>query len=152
MSILMAFKVTKRTVNQSYSSISSMFVTLCVLCKSHVYHSMTGIARLQSGINKAKLYLAVLTQVHSLAPLLLLGNTSQQHVCCYTLCIMQIPCLPLHDWHRKTAKWDKQSQTVPGSPDSSSLTRTPTTTGKYFTTTCLLLHFVYYANPMFTTP
>ena len=50
-------------------------------------------------------------------------RTSQQHVC-YTLCIMQSPCLPLHDWHRKTAKWDKQSQTVLGSPDSSSLTRT----------------------------
>ena len=60
---------------------NNMFVTLCILCKSHVYHSMTGIARLHSGINKVKLYLAVLTLVHSLTPLLLLGNTSQQHVC-----------------------------------------------------------------------
>ena len=75
-------------------------------------------------------------------------RTSQQHVC-YTLYIMQILCLPLHDWHHKTAKWDKQSQTVPGSPNSSSLTCTPTTTGKYFTTTCLL-HFKLCESHVYT--
>ena len=57
---------------------NNMFLTLCILCKLHVYHSMTVIARLHSGINTAKLYLAVLTLVHSLTLLLLLRNTSQQ--------------------------------------------------------------------------